>query len=75
MSFSPDPIPEAVLASWTTADGKQHQQVVEVAGRIPDIANFTGIIVYKFTDKGVVISPVRRAVADRNQRLGKITVP
>ena len=64
-----------MLATWKTADGKTHEQKVEVASRVPDIKNFTGSIVFKFTEDGVTIVPIHQALKDRNERLGKTTIP
>jgi len=74
-AFSPHPIPEKVLAHWITSDGKVHEKVVEVAAHVQDPECFTGSIVYKFYDDDVVIEPMSSAVQDRNQMLGKGTVP
>ncbi len=59
MAFSPDPIPDRVLATWRTADGKTHEQIVEVASRIPDIQHFTGSVIYLFTNDGVTVQAKR----------------
>ena len=55
MGFSPDPIPDKVLATWRSGNGERHEQVIDVASHIPDIKHFTGSIVYKFTANGVDI--------------------
>ena len=49
----PDPIPVRVIVSWKTPDGLAHEQSVELAGKIPNAASFTGGIWFVFTDKGV----------------------
>jgi hypothetical protein len=66
-SFGFDPIPPSVTLTWRTQDGEKHKREVQVAGVIPDLANFTGIIWLKFTKDGdVAIVPMSKA--DREQR-------
>ena len=65
MADAPLPIPEKVLVSWKTADGKSHEQTVEVSSRIPDIHRFQGSIYYKFTDSGVPSSRIPTIIKNR----------
>src|SRR5665213_1147072 len=75
MSFSPNPIPAKVFVTWKTADGKRHEQTVSVASCIQDIKHFTGSIGYKLSENAVTVVPIHQALEDRNERLGKATVP
>lgn len=53
-----DPIPATGTIFWETADGKQHQQDIEVAKRVPDIEHFSGTLWFKITADGVVVVPL-----------------
>ena len=61
----PDPIPGRAEVSWRTPDGRDHQQQVEVASRIPNLAAFSGTIFFKITDGGVQLVPLTNAERDR----------
>ncbi len=73
--FSPDPIPEKVLAYWITPDQKVHEKIVTVAAKIPHIQCFSGSIFYMFHEDDVVVESMSKALQDRNMRFGKNTVP
>jgi len=73
--LSPEPIPQTVMARWRIEGENEHEKIVPVASRIPNIQSFTGDIVFKFHEDDVVIVPVPKWLEDRNSRLGKYTVP
>ena len=75
MAAAPLPIPEIVSVSWKTADGKAHEQTVNVASRIPDIKHFDGSIFYKFSAEGVAIVPRSYAEQEKNVKADKAAVP
>lgn len=53
-SEAPDPIPPKATLSWETTDGQKHRQELEVASRVPDLANFSGTVWFKIMPDGSV---------------------
>lgn len=52
------PLPEKVMVSWKSADGKRHQQELAVRSRVNDPDHFHGTIWIKFNDAGVKVVPL-----------------
>lgn len=75
MASNPEPIPDRVVVSWMTGDGKTHEQTVDVASRIPDMEHFRGSIFYRFDGRGVTVGPYTYEYQERNVKHGKPAVP
>ncbi|HET6246610.1 MAG TPA: hypothetical protein VFE47_02840 [Tepidisphaeraceae bacterium] len=74
-NYAPLPIPAIVDLEWKSSDGQQHAKRIEVDRLLPQKWRFSGTICLKFFDSDVCVIPVPRWMEERNQRLGKATVP
>lgn len=57
LSDAPDPIPQQATVVWQTADGLEHQVVLKVRQRVPNLTFFAGTIWFKFDESGVTMIP------------------
>jgi hypothetical protein len=73
--YAPARIPLFVEADWKGADGLQHHKNIDMNHEMPDKSQFAGTVFFKFFDNDVCVVPVPEWLEQRNERLGKATVP
>jgi hypothetical protein len=66
-----DPIPARATIRWRTADGRHHEQEVEIAGRIADPKHFGGTIYFIYRRDGTwTVVPITDDEAIRRMKAG-----
>jgi hypothetical protein len=71
LGSSPPPTPATATVEWTTPDGKQHRQDVEVRKLLAEPDRFNGTIYLKITDEGVKVVPLTIDERFRRARAGE----
>ncbi|MDB5329178.1 MAG: hypothetical protein JWP03_329 [Phycisphaerales bacterium] len=71
LGTNPPPTPATATVEWTTPNGKQHRQEVEVRKLLAEPDRFNGTIYLKITDEGVKVVPLTIDERFRRARAGE----